>query len=69
MPPHRLGFLHRFGLKTSIRFAHFGLESGMVFEEIKGVCERIYRCISKCVRVKEKFANSKWILNFFLFAL
>ena len=26
------GFLHRFGPKTGINFAHFGLESGMVFE-------------------------------------
>ena len=26
-----------------LHFAHFGLESGMVFEEITGVCERIYR--------------------------
>ena len=32
MPPHRVGFLRRFGLKTGIHFAHFGLESGMVFE-------------------------------------
>ena len=32
MPPHRVGFLWRFGLKTGIHFAHFGLESGMVFE-------------------------------------
>ena len=30
-PPHREGFLHRFGLKTGIHFAHFGLESGMAF--------------------------------------
>ena len=30
--PHRVWFLRRFGLKTSIHFAHFGLESGMVFE-------------------------------------
>ena len=30
--PHRVGFLSRFGLKTGIDFAHFGLESGMVFE-------------------------------------
>ena len=30
--PHRVGFLRRFGLKTGIHFAHFGLESGMVFE-------------------------------------
>ena len=32
VPPHRVGFLRRFGLKTGIHFAHFGLESGMVFE-------------------------------------
>ena len=28
VPSHRIGFLHRFGLKTGIDFAHFGLESG-----------------------------------------
>ena len=33
MPPHRGRFLRRFDLKTGIHFAHFGLESGMVFEE------------------------------------
>ena len=33
VPPHRVGFLRRFGLKTGIHFAHFRLESGMVFEE------------------------------------
>ena len=32
VPPHRVGFLCRFGLKTGVDFAHFGLESGMVFE-------------------------------------
>ena len=32
VPPHRVQFLCRFGLKTGIHFAHFGLESGMVFE-------------------------------------
>ena len=31
VPPQRVGFLRRFGLKTGIDFAHFGLESGMVF--------------------------------------
>ena len=30
--PFRVGFLRGFGLKTGIHFAHFGLESGMVFE-------------------------------------
>ena len=44
---HRVGFLRRFGLKTDIHFAHFGLESGMVFEGTTGVYERIYRFNSK----------------------
>ena len=47
VPPHRVGFLGRFGLKTSIHFGHFGLESGMVFEGTTGVYERIYRFSSK----------------------
>ena len=34
-------FLRRFGLKKVIYFAHFGLESGMVFEGTTGVYERI----------------------------
>ena len=35
MPPHRVGFLCRFGLKTGIHFPHFGLESGMVLGELR----------------------------------
>ena len=35
-----VGFLGRFGLKLGIDFAHFGLESGMVFEGTTGVYER-----------------------------
>ena len=31
VPPHRVGLLRRFGLRTGLHFAHFGLESGMVF--------------------------------------
>ena len=27
MPPHQVGFLRRFGPKTGIHFAHFGLDS------------------------------------------
>ena len=30
VPPHRVGFLRRFGLKTGKHYAHFSLESGMV---------------------------------------
>ena len=47
VPPHRVGFLRRFGLKTGINFAHFGLESGIVFGETTRVYERIYRFNSK----------------------
>ena len=47
MPPHRVGFLRRFGLKTGIHFAHFGLDLGMVFEGLLGVYERIYPFNSK----------------------
>ena len=63
MPPHRVGFLRLFGQKTGIDFAHFGLESGMVFERnyAIGVYERIYRFNSKWVRKKKKYANSEWI--------
>ena len=56
-PPQRVGFLRRFGLKTVINFAHFGLESGMVFEGTTGwVYKRIYHFNSKWVR-------KKWILR------
>ena len=63
MPPHRVGFLLRFGLKTGpIHFANFGLESGVVFE---GTMECINVFIisipNEKERKKEKYANSKWI--------
>ena len=41
VPPPRVGFLRRFGLKTSIDFTHFGLESKIgygfpgIFESIR----------------------------------
>ena len=37
VPPQREGFLRRFGLKTGLDFAHFSLETGMVFEGTTGV--------------------------------
>ena len=40
VPPQRIGFMRRFGLKTGIDFTHFGLELVMVFEETTGV----YKC-------------------------
>ena len=54
VPPQRVGFLRRFGLKTGMDFARFILESGMVFVGITGVYERIYRFSSKWIRKKEK---------------
>ena len=63
VPPQRVGFLRRFGLKTGVDFAHFDLESVMVFEEITGMYERIYPLNFKWIRKKEKYANSKWILR------
>ena len=47
LPPQIVGFLLCFGLKTGKDFAHFGLESGMVFEGTKGLYERICRFSSK----------------------
>ena len=47
VPPHRVGFLRRFGLTTGVHFAHFGLESGWVFEGTTGVYEHFYRFNSK----------------------
>ena len=32
VPSQRVGSLRRFGLKTGIDLAHFGVESGMVYE-------------------------------------
>ena len=70
VPPHRVGFLRCFGLKTGKHFAHFSLELGMVlYIGNYGVYERIHRFNSKWVRKKEKYANSKRIWIIFLFAL
>ena len=35
VPPQRVWVLLRFGLKTGIDFAHFGLEPGMVLREVR----------------------------------
>ena len=47
VPPHRVGFLCRLGLKTVIHFVHLGLESGMVLEGTTGLYERLYRFNSR----------------------
>ena len=43
VPPQKVGFLRRFGLKTGIDFAHFGLELGMVH---KGTTI-VYQCVRR----------------------
>ena len=58
-----VGFLRRFGLKTGTEFAHFSLESGMVFEETTQVYERIDRFNSKGIKKKEKYTNLNSILR------
>ena len=39
--PKGYGFLHRFGVKMGIDFAHSGLESGIVFERATVVYQQI----------------------------
>ena len=41
MPPQRVWFLSRFGLKTGIDFAHYDLKSGMVFKGTTRAYKRI----------------------------
>ena len=66
VPPHREGVLRRFGLKTDIHFAHFDLESGMVFEG--ATYESVWTYLPFQWK-KEKYANLKRIRKIFLFAL
>ena len=66
VPPHRVGFLLRSGLKT---LSPFRSGIGYGFWGNYGVYERIYRFNSEWVRKKEKYANSKWMRWIFLFAL
>ena len=66
VPPRRVRFLRRFGPKRGIiHFAHFGLESGWVFEGSTGVHEHFYRFNSKWVRKKENICEFQIDLNNF----
>ena len=47
VPPQRVGFFSRFGLKSGMDFAHFGLGLGMVFKGTTVLYERIYLFSSK----------------------
>ena len=52
MWPQRVEFLRSFGLKTGIDFAHFGLESGTVYEGTTVVYHGVRRFNSKRIRKK-----------------
>ena len=54
MSPESVEFLRRFGLKAVIDFAHFGLESGVVFEETTEVYERILISFQFQISKKER---------------
>ena len=41
VPPQRVWFLSRFGLKMGIDFDHYGLKSGMVYKGTTGAYKRI----------------------------
>ena len=41
VPPQRVWFLSRFGLKTGIDFDHYGLKSGMVYKGTTGAYKHI----------------------------
>ena len=47
VPPQRVGLFGPFWSETGVDFAHFDLESGMVFKGTTGLYERIYWFNSK----------------------
>ena len=55
VPPQRVWFLGRFGLKTGIYFDHYGLKSGMAFKGTTGTYKRICLFNSKWIEKKEKY--------------
>ena len=65
VPPLRVWFLRRFR-PTNGCFAHFGLESGMFFQETTGVHERLLFQLQMNTE-KEQYMNSKWIIRNLLF--
>ena len=60
MSPHRVGFLRRFGLETGILLAHFGLESGMVFEGTKD-CMNVFIVSIPNELDRKRNMNLKWV--------
>ena len=69
MPSYRVGFLRRFGLKTTIHFAHFGLESGMVFEGTHQECMNVLSFHFQMSKKEREICEFEVNLKNFLFAL
>ena len=70
VPYHRVGFLRPFCLKTGIHLAHFGLESGMVFEGTSDQCILKYSSFQFQMSKKERdICGFGMELNNFWFAL
>ena len=68
VPPQRVGFLRRFGLKTGIDFNYFGLEGFWFSRELRECMNVFIVSIPNEKKEREKYANLKWILrNLFLF--
>ena len=66
VPLHRVGFLRRFGLKTGIHFAHFGLESGMVFEGATECRTYLSFQVQMSKKEREKYKFEMDLKNFFV---
>ena len=60
VPPQRVWFLSRFGLKMGIGFDYYGLKSGIVFKGTTGAYKRI--CLFNSKREISKLCHSSWIL-------
>ena len=67
MLPLRVWSLRLFGLKTGMRFTHFGLESGlelgMVFEGMTAVYSMHLSCQFQMNKKEKEYANLKCILK------
>ena len=68
VPPHRVGFLRFFVLKTGIHFAHFGLESSMVFEGTTE-CMNVFIVQFQMSKKEREICEFEMGLNNVLFAL
>ena len=67
VPPHRVGFLLHFGLKTGQHFVHSGLESGMVFEGTRE-CLNVFTFQFQMSKKEREICEFEIDLNNFLFA-